>query len=92
MMTTGEVRNPTDLFKVDVPESLYISIAEGNKPMKIPNLRNKEERDAWRNDTRCSFPHIAGDQLIPNNLWGDGEIDEAVFDEVRRRWEAGEPG
>ena len=60
--------------------------------MKIPNLRNKEERDAYRNDNRCSFPAIAGEQLIPNNLWGDGEIPDSVFDEVRRRWECGEPG
>ena len=70
----------------------YVSIANGNAPVKIPNLRNKEERDAYRNDNRCSFPAIAGEQLIPNNLWGDGEIPDSVFDEVRRRWECGEPG
>ena len=85
--------NVYDAVDMCIPGTLgYISIAEGNKPIKIPNLRNKEERDAWRNDTRCSFPAIAGDQLIPNNLWGDPEIPDSVFDEVRRRWEAGEPG
>jgi len=70
----------------------YISIAEGNKPIKIPNLRNKEERDAWRNDTRCTFPDIAGDQYISNNLWGDPEIEDSVFEEVARRFKEGIPG
>ena len=85
--------NVYDAVDMCIPGTLaYISIAEGNKPIKIPNLRNKEERDAWRNDTRCAFPAIAGDQLIPTNLWGDGEIEDAVYEEVRRRWQAGEPG
>jgi len=70
----------------------YISIVEGNRPVKIPNLRNPEERDAWREDTRCTFPDIAGDQYISNDRTGLGRIDDAVFDEVKRKWECGEPG
>jgi len=70
----------------------YRSIANGNAPIKLPNLRNKEERDAYRNDTFCTFPKIAGDQYISNNLYGDDEIPDEVFDEVRRKWLAGEEG
>ena len=70
----------------------YRSIANGNAPIKLPNLRNKEERDAYRNDTFCCFPECAGDMYISNNLWGDPEIPDEVFTEVERRWIAGEPG
>jgi len=70
-----------------IPGTLgYVSIAEGNKPIKIPNLRNKEERDAYRNDTRCTFPKIAGDQLIPNNLYGDPEIPDEVYEKVKKMY------
>ena len=62
------------------------SLAGGNIPIDIPNLRNKEERDAWRNDTACSFPEIAGDMYISNNLSGAEDIPDSVFEAVRRRW------
>jgi len=70
-----------------IPGTLgYVSIAEGNKPIRLPNLRNPEERDAYRNDTRCTFPEIAGDQWIPNNLYGDPEIPDEVFERVREKF------
>ena len=53
---------------------------------------NKEERDAWRNDTFTTFPESAGDQYVSNNVQEQIDIPDSVFDEVRRRWEAGEPG
>ncbi|MGI6538841.1 MAG: Gfo/Idh/MocA family protein [Caldicoprobacterales bacterium] len=43
----------------------YRSILNGNIPIKVPNLRNKEERDAYRNDHACTTISVAGDQLIP---------------------------
>ena len=70
----------------------YRSIVNGNMPIKIPNLRNKEERDAYRNDTFCTFPNIAGDQYVSNNVFGVPEIPDEVFAEVRRKWQAGESG
>lgn len=85
--------NVYDAVDMCIPGTLgYRSIYEGNSSVRIPNLRNREERDAWRNDTFCTFPHIAGDQYVSNNLYNDEPIPDAVFDEVRRRWEAGEPG
>ncbi len=70
----------------------YKSIVNGNIPVKVPNLRNKEERDEYRNDTFCSFPHIAGDQWVSNNIQGIEPVPDSVYEEVRRKWLAGEPG
>ena len=70
----------------------YKSICNNNCSMDIPNLRNKEERDAFRNDTFCTYPHIAGDQYVPNNIHGFEPVPDSVYEEVRRRWIAGEPG
>ncbi len=70
----------------------YRSIVNGNAPVKIPNLRNKEERDAYRNDTFCTFPDSAGDMLVSNNVFMEDDIPDSVYEEVRRRWQNGEPG
>ncbi len=70
----------------------YKSICNDNCSMAIPNLRNREERDAFRNDTFCTFKHIAGDQYVSNNIQGYEPVPDSVYDEVRRRWLAGEPG
>ncbi|MBQ2547136.1 MAG: hypothetical protein II557_12670, partial [Clostridia bacterium] len=82
-----------DAVDMCIPGTLgYRSIVMGNQPIKIPNLRNPEERDAWRRDTFCTFPESAGDMLVSNNVHEQIDIPDEVFDEVRRRWEAGEPG
>ena len=70
----------------------YKSICNDNCSVKIPNLRNKEERDAYRNDTFCTFPEIAGDQFVPVNVQGFEPIPDSIYDEVRRKWLAGEEG
>ena len=70
----------------------YKSICNDNCSVKIPNLRNKEERDAYRNDTFCTFPEIAGDQFVPVNVQGFEPIPDSVYEEVRRKWLAGEEG
>ncbi len=64
----------------------------GNKPVKVPDLRNPEEREPYRNDRFCTFPDIAGDQWVSNNNWGDPEIGDEVYAEVKRKWLAGEDG
>lgn len=58
----------------------YRSILEGNKPIAIPNLRNKEEREIWRNDTACTDPKVAGDMLLPTSAKGTPEIDDSVYE------------
>ncbi len=70
----------------------YKSIVNGNCSIDIPNLRNKAERDAYRNDTFCTFEESAGDQWVSNNIQGFEPVPDSVYEEVKRRWEAGEPG
>ena len=43
-------------------------------------------------NTFTTFPESAGDQYVSNNVQEQIDIPDSVFDEVRRRWEAGEPG
>ena len=57
----------------------YRSILAGGMPMDIPDLRNKEEREKWRNDTACSDPKVAGDMLWPVFSGGNPQIPEEVY-------------
>jgi len=85
--------NVYEAMDMSIPGILaYRSIVNGNKPIKVPNLRNKEERDAYRDDRFCTFPDIAGDQWVSNNNWGDPEIPDEIHAEVKRKWLAGEDG
>ena len=85
--------NVYDAVDMCIPGILgYKSIVNGNASFDVPNLRNKAERDAFRGDTFCTFPDIAGDQYVSNNIHDDTPIPDEVFDEVRRRWENGIPG
>ncbi len=70
----------------------YRSIVNGGAPQRVPNLRLKEERDAYRNDTFCTVKAIAGDMWVPNNIHNDEDIPDEVYEEVRRKFLAGEPG
>lgn len=65
----------------------YRSILAGSIPMEIPNLRNKEERDKWREDTACTDPNVAGDMLLPTRKGGTPEIAPEVYEKVRQKWE-----
>lgn len=79
--------NVYDAVDMCMPGTMgYRSIVNGNTPIKLPNLRNIAERDAYRNDTFCTFPEIAGDQYVSNNITGAPEIPDEVFEEVRRMW------
>ncbi|MBQ3078639.1 MAG: Gfo/Idh/MocA family oxidoreductase [Clostridia bacterium] len=64
----------------------YRSALNGNAPMEIPNLRNPDEREKWRNDTACTNPAIAGDQLLPCYPSGNMEYPDEVFEKVRNMW------
>ena len=64
----------------------YRSILAGNVPMAIPNLRDKAERDKWRNDILCTDPKVAGDKALPTCSTGTPEIDDSVYDRIRKLW------
>ena len=61
----------------------YKSILAGGIAMDIPNFRNKEERDKWRNDTACTDPKIAGDMLQPSYSKGELEFEDSVYERLR---------
>jgi len=65
----------------------YRSILTGGIPMDIPNLRDPEEREKWRNDTACTDPKAAGDQLLPTSVNGTPEIEPAVYEKVKAEWD-----
>jgi hypothetical protein len=84
-----------DADTIDVYEALdmglvglfaYRSILAGNIPMKLPNLRNPEERDQYRNDTACTDPKAAGDMLLPSFSLGTPEIPDEVYDRMREKY------
>lgn len=66
----------------------YFSALAGGATLEIPDLRSKEERDRYRNDTRCTDPQVAGDMLLPSYSQGTPDVPDAVYDEIRHRWES----
>ncbi len=68
----------------------YRSILAGGISMEIPDLRDKEVREQWRNDTACTDPLVAGDMLLPTFSQGEAMIEDGVYDHIRALWLAGE--
>ena len=57
----------------------YRSAMAGGAPMEIPDLRDKAQREKWRNDTACTDPAAAGDMLQPSLAAGTPEIPDGVY-------------
>lgn len=66
----------------------YRSILQGGIPMAIPNFRNAEEREKYRNDTACTDPKVAGDMLLPTFSKGTPQISPKVYEDIKRKFEA----
>lgn len=64
----------------------YRSILNGGVPVAIPNFRNKAEREAFRNDTTCTDPKVAGDMLIPSYSKGNPEIPQEIYEGHKKTW------
>ena len=84
-----------DADTIDVYEALdmflpglfaYRSVMAGGIPMELPNLRDKAERDKWRQDTTCTDPKAAGDMLLPTFSKGTPEIPREVYDRMEQLW------
>ena len=58
----------------------YRSVLNGGVPMPIPDLRDPSQREAWRNDTQCTDPAVAGAALIPSYSAGNPAIEQEVYD------------
>ncbi|MDD4366086.1 MAG: hypothetical protein PHV38_00245, partial [Eubacteriales bacterium] len=64
----------------------YRSILNGNIPIRIPNLRNEEERNQYRNDHACTNPEEAGDMLLPLCSKDHDPIPDEVYYEQKLKW------
>lgn len=79
---------------VDVYQAVEISLAgllgfksiiNNNSVVEFPNLRDKDVRDAYRNDTFSVFQSVGGDQYVANNAAQEDTslIDESVYEYVK---------
>lgn len=84
-----KIRGNRDADIVDVYEAMdmflpgifaYRSVRNGGIPMEIPNFRDPEVRERYRNDTECTDPKVAGDMLIPSYSKGNPQISQEVYD------------
>lgn len=64
----------------------FRSIMGGNIPVKIPDFRKKEDRDAFRNDNACTNKDVAGDSVLPCSSYPEREISPEQYAENRRIW------
>ena len=84
---TAEVIDVYEALNMSLPGLFaYRSVLNGNKSMEIPDLRKKEARDLYRNDTACTIASAAGDQLLPTCSTGTPEIDPEVYEGIRQQW------
>ncbi len=67
----------------------FQSILGGNIPIDVPNLRNPEEREAWRNDNACTTLEIAGDSLQPSTSHPHEPVPPETYEYQRELWENG---
>ena len=91
-----KLRGRDDMDVIDVYEAMdmflpgmfaYRSLLAGGIPQDIPNLRDPEEREKWRNDTQCTDPKVAGDMLMPSYSKGNPDIPQETYDKVRASYE-----
>ena len=88
--------NPDGEWAIDVYQAVdmgicgilaHRSILAGNQPIRVPNLRNKEERDAYRNDHACTNPRVAGDQVVPCSSYPERPLTREQIEANRAKFE-----
>lgn len=90
------VRGRDNMDVVDVYEAMdmflpgmfaYRSVLQGGIPLDVPNLRNPEEREKWRNDTECTDPAVAGDMFVPGYSKGNPDIPAEIYAGLKKKFE-----
>lgn len=61
----------------------YKSVCSGNIPFDIPDMRKKEEREKYRNDTWCTDKNAAKGMLAPVYSKGTPDISDDVYEKVK---------
>lgn len=64
----------------------YRSILNGGIPVDIPNFRNKEDREAFREDIFCTDPKVAKDKVWPCYSKGNPIIADEIYEEIEAVW------
>lgn len=91
-----KIQGKPDADVIDVYEAMdmflpglmgYRSILQGSVPVAIPNLRDPQVREQYRNDTACTDPKVAGDMLLPSYSKGNPEIPDSVYERLREELE-----
>ena len=91
-----KIKGNPDADIIDVYEALdmalpgmfaFRSILDGGRSKDIPDLRDRAVRDAFRNDTACTDSRVAGAMLLPTTSKGTPDIDDAVYENMKRLWE-----
>ncbi len=64
----------------------YRSVLKGGITLDVPDLRQKDQREIYRNDNICVNPKVAGKDVIPSYSKGDIKIPPQVYQNVRKKW------
>ena len=64
----------------------FRSILTGNKPMKVPDLRDPAQRDEWRHDNACTNAAVAGDQVLPCSSYPERPVPVEEAAANRAKW------
>lgn len=90
------VRGRENMDIIDVYEAMdmflpgmfaYRSVLKGGIPLDVPDLRNPEEREKWRNDTECTVAEVAGDMLVPGYSKGNPDIPAETYAAIKKKFE-----
>ena len=65
----------------------YRSVLKGNISLEIPNLRIKEQRDKYRNDTMCTDKKVAKDMYITPYSKCEINPPKEVYQEIKAKYE-----
>ena len=65
----------------------YRSALQGGMPMEIPDLRDKAQREQWKNDATCTDP-AAGADCLPSYSKGNPDIPQDVYDRLKQKLDA----
>ena len=65
----------------------YRSILAGGVPVDIPDLKDKAERDKWRNDVCCCDESVAGKAVWPTRVGGTPDIPSEIYAHQKKLFE-----
>ncbi len=86
-------------YMIDIYQALDMSIPgllahksflDGNKPIAMPDFRDKAQREKYRNDRACTDPKVAGEQLLPSTAFETVDTPQEVYDRVHERFLKGD--